>query len=79
MEDYPQGCPPFLPFTFLLLLVSSDKDSSMEDYVDQIEKFLRGQMSLQDEAAFKASLGADESLCLLAFIVTVMMRREKTG
>lgn len=25
MEDYPQGCPPFLPFTFLLLLVSTEK------------------------------------------------------
>lgn len=49
----------------------------MEDYIDQIEKFLRGQMSQEEEGAFKKSLITDVHLCSCAFIVAYMLRKQK--
>lgn len=51
----------------------------MEVIIDQIEKFLRGQMSQEEESVFKSSLAIDEHLRSLAFILTNMLRMQKTG
>ena len=45
----------------------------MEEYIDQVEKFLRGKMSQEEELTFKEILKSDEQLCSLAIIVTVML------
>ena len=50
----------------------------MEEYIDLVEKFLRGQMSLSEEASFKASLDSDKILRSFAFIVAYMMKRQKS-
>ena len=47
----------------------------MKEYIDQIEKFLRGQMSQEEEAIFKASLTTNGHLRSFAFIVTNLLRR----
>ena len=39
----------------------------MEEYIDLVEKFLRGQMSLSEEASFKASLDSDKNPSLICF------------
>ena len=49
----------------------------MEDYIDQIEKFLRGQMSQEEEVVFKKSLITDVHLFSCAFIVAYMLRKQK--
>ena len=46
----------------------------MENHIDQIEKFLRGQMNQQEEDVFKTSLITDEHLRSLAFIVAHILR-----
>ena len=50
----------------------------MEDYVEQIEKFLKGQMSLEEEGVFKKSLTTDAYLRLYAFILSYMMKKQKS-
>lgn len=50
----------------------------MENLIDQIEKYLRGQMSEKEEVFFKASLTTDEHLCSLAFIVAYILQKQKT-
>ena len=45
----------------------------MEEYINQIEKYLRGQMSEEEEGAFKASLTTDEHLRSLAYIVAYIL------
>lgn len=50
----------------------------MEEYIDQIERFLGGQMSEKEEVFFKASLTTDEHLCSLAFIVAYILRTQKS-
>lgn len=49
----------------------------MTEYIDQIEKFLRGQMSQEEEVTFKSSLATDANLRLYAFIVAYMLKRQK--
>jgi len=49
----------------------------MEEYVNQIEKFLRGQMDQKEENVFKSSLTTDERLRLCALIVAYMLKRQK--
>lgn len=49
----------------------------MTEYIDQIEKFLRGQMSQEEESVFKATLATDEHLRSLAFIMAYVMRMKK--
>lgn len=49
----------------------------MEEYIDQIEKFLRGQMSQEEERAFMKSLTRDANLRQYAFIVTYVLRKQK--
>lgn len=46
----------------------------MEDYIEQIEKYLEGQMSQQEECVFKASLTTDAHLRSFAFIVAYMLK-----
>ena len=50
----------------------------MEDYIDRIEKFLRGQMSQEEEDLFKKSLKTNVQLRILAFMVTNVLREQKT-
>ena len=49
----------------------------MEDYIEQIEKFLRGQMEKGEEKAFKESLAENEELRLLALLVVQMLKLYK--
>ena len=49
----------------------------MTEYIDQIEKFLRGQMSQEEESKFKASLTKDARLRSYAFILAYVMRMQK--
>ena len=51
----------------------------MEDYIDQIEKFLRGQMHQKEEDVFKALLTTDAHFQSLAFIVIYILKQQKTG
>jgi len=51
----------------------------MEEYIDQIEKFLRGQMNCEEEDMFKTSLTTDAHLSFYAFILTYMLRKQKSG
>jgi len=55
----------------------------MEEYVNQIEKFLRGQMDQKEEDAFKKSLITDAHMRTCAFIMTLMvknmLRKQKPG
>lgn len=50
----------------------------MGEYIDQIEKFLRGQMSKREEMVFKTSLITDTHLRSFAFIVAYMLRKQKS-
>lgn len=48
----------------------------MEEYIDQIEKFLRGQMSKEEERVFKTLLTTDAHLRSLAFIMAYMLKEQ---
>ena len=50
----------------------------MEKYIIQIEKFLSGQMTQKEEFTFKTSLITDVRLRLYAFIITNMLREQKS-
>lgn len=50
----------------------------MEEYIESIEKFLRGQMSEKEEAFFKASLKTDDCLYSFAFIVAYLLKTQKS-
>jgi len=49
----------------------------MEKYVIQIEQFLRGQMSQEEEGAFKTSLMSNETQHSLAYIVTFILKKSR--
>lgn len=51
----------------------------MEEYIDQIEKFLRGQMSCEEEVEFKTALTTDAHLRFYALILTYMLIKQKSG
>lgn len=51
----------------------------MEEYIELIEKFLRGQMNHEEEGTFKSSLTTDARLRSFAFIVANMIRKQKSG
>lgn len=51
----------------------------MEDYIEQIEKFLKGKMSKREEVIFKTSLTTNAHLRSCAFIVTYILRIQKLG
>lgn len=51
----------------------------MEEYIESIEKFLRGQMSQEEENVFKKSLMSDAYMRACAFIMTFIMKAQKTG
>lgn len=51
----------------------------MEEYIVQIEKFLRGQMNQKEEVVFKLLLKTDARLRSLAFIVVYMLKEQKNG
>lgn len=46
----------------------------MEDYVDQIEKYLRGQMNKQEELALKVALSSDENFHSLALSIIYILK-----
>lgn len=50
----------------------------MEEYIDQIEKFLKGQMSLEEEGTFKLSLMKDAYLHSYAFIMALITKEQKS-
>lgn len=49
----------------------------MEKDIEKIEKFLRGQMSQEEESAFKASLTAEAYLHSYAFIMVFILKAQK--
>ena len=49
----------------------------MMEYIDQIEKFLRGQMSQEEEDSFKTLLAIDPFLRSYAFIVAYILKKQK--
>lgn len=51
----------------------------MEEYINQIEKYLRGQMSKEEEGLFKASLTTDVHLRSCAFFVTFIIMAQKSS
>lgn len=51
----------------------------MTEYINQIEKFLKGQMSQEEESVFKSTLATDGHLRSLAFILAYILRMQKTG
>lgn len=54
-------------------------DSIMEEIIDLIEKFLRGQMSQEEEGAFKKTLTTDAYLHSYAFIImTIIVKTQKS-
>lgn len=50
----------------------------MENHIDQIEKFLRGQMNQEEEGTFKESLAKDANLRLSALILTYVLMDKKS-
>lgn len=46
----------------------------MENYIEQIEKYLRGQMSQKEEDKFKTTLKQNAQLRLYAFIVGYILK-----
>lgn len=50
----------------------------MTGYIDQIEKFLRGQMGQGEEIAFKSSLATDAYLRSLSFVVVFITKAQKS-
>lgn len=51
----------------------------MEEYMNQIEMFLKGQMSNQEEDAFKSRLASDELFRSLALSISIILKcYEKT-
>lgn len=50
----------------------------MENHIDQIEKFLKGQMSPKEEGAFKESLMADHHMRTCALIMTFIIKTQKS-
>lgn len=50
----------------------------MEDYIEQIEKFLKGQMSQQEESVFKEFLISNVPLRSTTFLVVFMLKHQKT-
>ena len=51
----------------------------MMENIDQIEKYLRGQMSLEEESSFKKSLTTDTHLRSYAFIMAFILKVQKSG
>ncbi len=54
------------------------KVSCMEEYINQIEKYLSGQMSRQEETTFIASLASNGCFRSFALIVVIVLRQKKT-
>ena len=51
----------------------------MEEYIDQIKKFLRGQMSQEEENAFKKSLMIGVHMRTCAFMIAFLVKTQKAG
>ena len=49
----------------------------MEEYINQIEKYLSGQMSRQEETTFIASLASNGCFRSFALIVVIVLRQKK--
>ena len=48
----------------------------MREYINQIEKFLRGQMSQEEEGSFTKSLMTDAHLRSYAFIMAFILKAQ---
>ena len=46
----------------------------MKDYTDKIEKYLRGQMSHEEESDFKSKVKSDSIIHLQARFMTMLIR-----
>ena len=68
----------FIDYLFLALCIKGKNRYSMEEYIDQIEKFLRGQMSKEEEDVFKTSMTTDAQQRLFAFIVASILKKQKS-
>lgn len=51
----------------------------MENNIEQIENFLRGQMNQNEEDVFKASLTTDVHMRTYAFIMAFIIKAQNTG
>jgi hypothetical protein len=51
----------------------------MEEYINQIEKYLRGQMSKEEEGLFKASLTTDAHMRSFASIMAFIIKEQKSS
>ena len=49
----------------------------MEEYIESIEKFLRGQMSQEEDNVFKKSLNTDAHMRTCAFIMAFIIKNAK--
>ena len=49
----------------------------MKEYVNQIEKFLRGDMNLSEETTFKIALGEDAKLYSFAFLLVTLLKNQE--
>ena len=49
----------------------------MKDYTDKIEKYLRGQMSHEEEMDFKNKVKTNALIRLQASVVTMLLRKIK--
>lgn len=61
------------------MMYQGENRYSMEEYIELIEKYLRGQMNKKEESAFKTSLKTDAHMRTSAFILTFIMKTQKTG
>ena len=65
----------FIDYLFLAWCIKGKNRYCMEDYIDQIEKFLKGKMTMREETSFKVALGKDKTLRSLAFLLAILFRR----
>ena len=48
----------------------------MTEYIDQIERFLKGNMSKEEERLFKTKLATNTHLRFYAFIVAYILKKQ---
>ena len=51
----------------------------MKDYTNKIEKYLRGQMSQEDEEHFKNDVRLKKHICFQAYLTTLLMKTYRKG
>ena len=66
----------FFDYLFQAWCIKGKNRYNMENYINQIEKYLRGQMSQEEEGVFIPSLKTIAHLRSLAFIIAFMMKAQ---